>query len=167
VAMKDTISWSCKIIIFPLLPFIIGALIRFFASGFFSFEILDGSELSFSMAICYVLFRDNITQITDIQSQKSLNAFSTIIVFVFLVMFAISNWIKIELQTEMTASIAKLKELAKSGPVQPEVLIQALSEIHENKFSKTLDLIKNTAATFTLLAIFVAIIIRGRFKLGD
>jgi len=165
--MKETLGWFSKKVLFPLLPFAIAALIRYLNSSQFSWQIFDGGELSFSMAISSILIMSSASRLPDKALRDSLTTIYIFILVFFLVMFACSSLLKVQTESDMSTQINQLKNLLQPGSNVPPSALLIVDNMHANGSLKVFDTIRKCAFFFSLITVPGAIIIKSRYPLED
>ncbi len=127
-------------IVFPLLPFLIGALIRAIHNGL-TMQVFNPPELTFSMALlCMICFQDASLLSNKVLGSSLASLFSILMVF-FIVMFAVSLFIQIDTATALSEVAVKVQDALGAGSTfSPQEFPN-----HINKTQKTFDVIRRIA----------------------
>jgi hypothetical protein len=125
--MRALMGWLAKSYFFPLLPFAVGALIRYFYLGGPSWEIIDPRELSFSMAISYVLVFSSVSRLQDIALRESLTTLCVYGLCAFLAMFGCASEILMNTQSGINQNLQQLKSLVQSGSTPSQTLFDRVT----------------------------------------
>jgi hypothetical protein len=99
VATKSIVSWVLKNIILCLLPFFIGALIRYVYLQEISFQVFDSGELSLSVSILYILTMKSASRLSDEDLRESLTTVCIIGFVGFLILFGCYSFVKVHLES--------------------------------------------------------------------
>lgn len=161
--MADTIGWLIKKILVPLFPTLLAALIRYFQFRQISLEIVDGGVLSLSMALsCFQIMNSINRSLIGNKSRESLNIIYFLLIFSFLLMFAISSSYKLDMETAMSQNIMQIKSLSQSGLDVNSSILQTLNDPRIDKLP-TILIIRESAIYLSLVAIFIATNIKIKY----
>ena len=133
ILKKETVSWSLQNILLALLPFLLGALFRILYKGEVEFSSFDASELSFSLAILFILILQSVNNLSDDNLKRSLSVLLQLGIFFALAFFASSLILKIHLDTQMANSFNEFIGLSTTNPSEIPNLI---SEFNSSDFHK-------------------------------
>jgi hypothetical protein len=92
------VIWFLKRIFLPLLPVIIGYFLRLLYLERGGIDLIDGIELSFSMAMLSILVLESSFNITDKNDREFINVIIWIQIVIFLGLFASQTLIEILLE---------------------------------------------------------------------
>lgn len=160
--MKESIRWTIRQLILPLMPFLIGTLVRYFYFGF-SWSIFDPSLLSFSMAmLCYLVIISSVN-IEDSILRKELSDFFAGGLIIFLVAFAVINYISVSMEASFLINIEKIIDSNSSGIISLDTLQDLIKPQYEN--SPRIERIKEFTILMTFLTLTSTIYCKWKYKL--
>jgi len=160
---SETVSWSLKNILISLLPFIVGATLRIFYFGEFSFKIFSPSELAFSMAILFIIVFQSVSLIDDSNLKLSLSVLVQIGIFISLALFACSLILKIHLETELITQFNSFEELSKTNP---ERICELIQERNSDSFHAILNRVNWGSIIIATISIPTIIGMKIKYKLN-
>lgn len=161
-----TLSWLTNKIFLPLIPALAGSLIRYLHSGQFSLEIIDGSELAFSMALASILIMSSASRLNDEDLRNNLTYLCILGIVAFSVMFAISSSEKLKMESAMSKDVDQLKNVLQSGSNVNSSMLQILSD-PSIQLPPIISTIRSSAIILTFIVIIVAFILKTRYHLED
>lgn len=110
------IGWFAKYVIFPLIPFIIGFLIRLaYAKGSFSMDLLNPPELSFSISIISLFLIMSASRIDNKQLRDAISYIFFGSLVIAIVMFAITLFLQIDINYCLNAIYIKTQSYCSTG----------------------------------------------------
>ena len=162
VKMKESIRWTIRQLILPLTPFFIGALVRWIYLGF-SWSIFDPSLLSFSMAmLCYLVIISSVN-IHDQDLRKELSDIFAFTLIVFLVAFAVINYINISIDASFLANIEQIIASNSSGIISVNTFQDLIKPQYEN--SPRIERVKELLIIMTFVTLTLTIYCKHKYKL--
>ena len=162
----DVAGWVAKTVFIPLVPFVVGALLRFVSFHHLSAEIIDGGELSFSIALSYLLIMSSVSRLNDRGLRDALTTFSIFGTVLSLGLFAFASYLKVEVEKIVFGNVAPLRDLALGTLPVPPTALQFIREIPGDLMPQ-LAIIRWCSVAFLVITLPVAIIIRKRYQLDD
>lgn len=97
--MRELFGWLAKNVLTPMLPFLIGAVIRAISGIQGVKNVFDVGELSFSMAMLCLFVLTSASRVTDKSIRDSLTAVWVCGAVIFLVLFAVSSFAKVQIES--------------------------------------------------------------------
>lgn len=165
--MKDVIAWIAKNLVLPLLPAFTGALIRYTHSGQFNEETFEIGELSFSMAMLFVIVMVSASRLNDKGLREGLNVLFTIGLVFFLAVFVCTTLLKIQVDAAMRENVEQIKKLSLHSPLDPSALGHILDDHHLANTFKMQGRIRLFAIWTAIAAIPITILIKLKYKLEE
>lgn len=98
--MKDHLAWASRILLLPLLPAIIGTVLRSVYSGEWGIKAVDATELAFSLGLIGVIVLGAVNRLTDKALRDALSPVFVILLSLALCLFAGSVLIKLMHEAE-------------------------------------------------------------------
>ncbi|MBN1762543.1 MAG: hypothetical protein JW878_05640 [Methanomicrobia archaeon] len=165
MSMKKVFSWSTKYILFPLIPFLLGSLMRYFYQELTFWSILDPSDLSFSMTIICFLAAISARKLRDEDLADGLSIVFFGLMFTFLVAFVCVGAAHMEIEESLMSSIEDIND-------KPENYININQTISHNlqiieKSEARLSKITKFEVVLSCITIPSIIILKIRYKLGE
>lgn len=165
--MRKFIVWTIMKLLFPLMPFFIGALIRYIYFVNFSFDIFKGRELSFSIVILFIFAIDSIEGSDNIELRKDLVKIYLFCIFISIILFMLQTSIDIEINKMLFGKIDILK-----GFLESKInLISSINNIiYDSEFYRKVNIQEDLnfiSIAFSFLSIFLIIICKIMYKLED
>lgn len=165
--MKDTIAWIAKNLILPLLPAITGALIRYAHSGHFNEDTFEIGELSFSMAMLFVIVMNSASRLNDKGLREALTVLFTIGLVIFLVLFVCTTLLKTQVDSTMRDNIAQINKLLSNSQIESTTVARILNDQHLANTFQMLARIRFFAMWSAATALPLTVIIKLKYKLED
>jgi len=159
--MKGTIAWLARVVLLPLLPAIVGALVRAVYSGSWNFTAIDSTELGFSVGLIGVVILSSVNRLTDKDLRDSLGPIFIIILALALCLFAGSVLIKVLHEAEQVELLDRLRAM---NPLTPDALYQISAP---NKFTRISGHIRSATIVLAIISIGIALVARLRYPLED
>jgi len=162
--MKQVFGWSAKYVVVPLLPFGIGALIRFISGVSGAKEVFDAGELCFSMAMLSMLVISSAGKLNDKDLRDGLINTFTVVVVVFIVLFTVASIYRIQVETGTHEALSRAVEILKNGG---NVLPAQLEDPQALREKSVLDKVWICTVIPSVLTILAAMICKFKYKLED
>ena len=165
MSMKETISWSAKYVLFPLIPFVIGTLVRYFYQGSLSLSIFDPAELSFSMSIISLLVIIGANKLNDKHLADSLLYLYVLSLFLFLAAFVCASSSEMELKGLINLSIENYKNTPQYGSNITSATFQTHYSNQIEAVNSRISLIRIFTIYLSCIVIPLTIMCKSKFKL--
>jgi hypothetical protein len=165
--MKETIAWTAKNLLLPLIPALTGALIRYTHSGQFTGATFETGELSFSMAMLSFIVMASTSRLTDKNLRESLNTLFIVGAVIFLALFACTTLLKVQLDSAASENIAQIKLLLQNQQLAPLSISNILNDQHLVGSVQMLSRVRSAVVILSLIVLPVTIMIKVRYKLED
>jgi hypothetical protein len=160
---KEVVSWCLKNILISLLPFIIGTIIRIIVLGkIMSFDIFSSSELAFSMSILYLIVYQSVGNLDDLNLKDSLYSLLMFGIMICIIIFALSIFAKLQIETEFQTLLNSVKELD-SNQIGTCELIQ---KWQPDRYNKLLNGANWFSIGITVISIPLIIVLKNKYKLN-
>jgi len=162
--MKPLIAWGAKNVFVPLIPFSVGALIRVLSGTGDVSRIFDAGDLCFSMAMLCMLVIAGAGRLQDADLRDSITSLYLFGVVVFLVLFSISSFVKIQVESETTDILELVRaSVSSKRPISLEVFNSAQLLKSTVMLARVWKLVIGPS----IVAIFTTLICKARYGLGD
>lgn len=159
----ETLRWILKNIVLPLTPFLTGALLRFSYGSQDLDHIFDPSELSFSMGLLCIIVLISVNKLTEENLSDALSSILTILIVIFLVLFASSSLIKIHFDTQVLKSYQIFIDNIDTGKI-----IDTSNLYHPNKddLYQMLKVLTKFIFGFTFMTVPTVVLFKHLYKLS-
>jgi hypothetical protein len=161
------LGWFLKNVLLPLLPFVIATVIRYINLGQLSLQILDGGELSFSMAMSCILILSSVSRLSDKEARDVITNILYIGVGLFVAMFACSILAKVHMESIVSTGVGQLKDHLQLGSNVTISEIQMVNNMYTDEYLQILDDIRIVALLLSSIALPIMIVIGWRSRLED
>jgi hypothetical protein len=160
-------GWVLLHIGFPLLPFFLGALLRYSELRIIDDSAFDLSRFSFSMAILSGWLIIALNKITDTDVRQSWQLLFTFIIIFFVVVFTV--WVTSDARAESERSSLITSILKDQQPDQIFSLKtrEAMEQLTGKTISSVALIWKILAYVLGALTVLLALIVKMRYKLQD
>jgi hypothetical protein len=114
-----TLSWFLKFVVFPLVPFFLGFIVRSLYGGCFAFDSLNPAELGFSMAFLTLVISVNVSRLENQILRDALTQTFHLGAITFLAFFSWSVLLQIDVDASNMARLKAVQEkVAAKAPLQ-------------------------------------------------
>jgi uncharacterized membrane protein len=146
--LMKTVAWLLKNLFLPLTPFFVGALARSLHRGVFEFNSLSPTELSFSMAMLFLVVSLNASRLTNTTLREALTQLYQFGVITFLALFAWAIFIEADIESSLQSSLFAMEVAVQDGVT---ITAEALPDrIHQYE-----DILHRLRYTTVILALIV------------
>ena len=151
-------GWMLKNVAVPLIPFGIGALIRYLSGVHGVKDVFDAGDLCFSMAMLSMLVLSSASRLTDRGLRDSITNGFVLAVVLFIVLFAFTSFARIQIQTETAAIAGRVALGGASSPNYDEEV---------GRFTRMLGNAWNVVIVPSVVTVVLALICKAKYKLEE
>jgi hypothetical protein len=165
--MKETIGWVLQKILLPLLPFLVGVLVRSLHLGGFSLEVFDGVELSFSMAMLSTLVLERANRLDDRHLRTSIAGVFLIALVAFFFLFSVQLYLKVGVELTSVDMVAKLKNTLQVNSPVPTSALTLLHDPRIGDSTSKLCVLRIWTFIGTVMVVPIAVLVKVLYRLED
>lgn len=159
--MTQFFAWLARTVLLPLLPAIVGTVMRSVYSDEWILASIDSGELAFSVALIGVIALSSVNRLTDKALRDALSPVFVLILAVALCLFAGSLLMKVFHDREQLELLTRLKA---SNPVDSTLLAVIGSP---DRCTRVLDQIRTWTLISGGLTVLLVVVVRVRYSIQD
>ena len=156
------LNFVLRNILFPLVPFFSGFLIRYVYIGNFNIGLINPAELSYSMALLSILMIISSTNIDNRDHRDNITIIFIFSLIIFLLYFIISHYLQYDMSDCLKTINDKAQLSVSSGGKIDNFYIKSLN-MQINKSNNMLNNIRFLTIWFAISIIPISLIIKYKY----
>jgi hypothetical protein len=160
-------GWLAINVLLPLVPFVVGALIRAVYADKLERQLFDPAEFSISMAVLCLLVLGAINRLDDRHTKGMWSAVFIWLAVFFVAIFALGTGWKFELDQQLLALHETVRGVAARQAASTVDFESASQAVRLEWTSRRLDSLRTGSVLLGGLTVFLSLVCKHRYKLED